>query len=119
MARGNGSTWLMRSYNFVDGKDPEIDRFRTVYQKEHIKESDLAVLAGCSLSTVKGMFGGKTRKPHHATFAKLASAMGYTYTLQRDLRPNYEKELPKARDEFKAYKIRLAKKRERERSKAK
>jgi hypothetical protein len=33
MAKGNGSMWLTRSYNFVD-KDPEIDRFRTLFQQE-------------------------------------------------------------------------------------
>jgi transcriptional regulator with XRE-family HTH domain len=114
MAR-NGS-WLTRSYNFIT-KDPEIDVFRTIYQKEHIKESDLAVLAGLSVSTVKNMFGGETRRPQHATFAKMAGAMGYKYGLQREDAPDYEAELPKARQEFKAYKDHLKKKRERERAK--
>lgn len=64
MAKGNGGTmWLRRSYNFID-KDPEIDKFRTIYQKEHIKENDLAVLAGLSASTVKNMFGGETKGPN-------------------------------------------------------
>src|SRR5258708_4068117 len=113
MAKGNGGTlWMRRSYNFVD-KDPECDHFRTIYQKEHIKEKDLAVLAGLSISTVKNMFGGKTRKPQHATFAKMAGAMGYKYALERDDKPNYDKELPKARDESEAHKDYLAKKRER------
>jgi len=109
----NGTMWLTRSYNFID-KDPEIDTFRTIYQKEHIKESDLAALAGLSASTVVNMFGGKTRKPQHATFAKMAGAMGYEYGLQRDKAPNYDKEIPKAREEFKAHKEALQKKRERE-----
>ena len=111
--RIKGGLWLTRSYNFVD-KDPECDVFRTLYQKEHIKETDLAVLAGLSASTVKNMFGGKTRKPQHATFAKMAGAMGYRYGLQRDDAPNYEKEIPKAREEYKAHKERLRKERERE-----
>src|ERR1700751_4333106 len=111
MAR-NGS-WLTRNYNFIT-KDPEIDVFRTIYQKEHIKESDLAVLAGLSVSTVKNMFGGKTRRPQHATFAKMAGAMGYKYGLQRDETPNYDRELPKAREEFKAHKEYLRKRREKE-----
>jgi transcriptional regulator with XRE-family HTH domain len=115
MAR-NGS-WLTRSYNFIT-KDPEIDVFRTLYQKEHIKETDLAVLAGLSVSTVKNMFGGETRRPQHATFAKMAGAMGYSYGLKRDESPNYEAELPKAREEFKAYKEQLKKKREREQRKS-
>jgi transcriptional regulator with XRE-family HTH domain len=111
MAKSNGS-WLTRSYNFID-KDPECDVFRTLYQKEHIKENDLAVLAGLSATTVKNMFGGKTRRPQHATFAKMAGAMGYKYGLQREDTPDYENELPKAREQFKAHKEQLAKKRER------
>ena len=111
--RTKGGLWLTRSYNFVD-KDPECDRFRTLWQKEHIKESDLAVLAGLASSTVKNMFGGKTCKPQHATFAKMAGALGYKYTLTRDDAPNYEKEIPKAREEYKAHKEALRKKRERE-----
>jgi transcriptional regulator with XRE-family HTH domain len=118
MAKGNGSMWLKRSYNFVD-KDPECDVFRSLYQKEHIKESDLAVLAGLAASTVKNMFGGKTRKPQHATFAKMAGAMGYKYGLQRDDKPNYEREIPKAREEFRAHKEALRRKREREARKEK
>jgi len=113
MAKGNGGTlWMTRSYNFVD-KDPEIDKFRTIWQKEHLKEKDLAVLAGLSTSTVNNMFGGKTRKPQHATFAKMAGAMGYAYGLQRDEKPDYESEIPQAREQFKIHKERLAKKRER------
>lgn len=112
MARGNGTLWLTRSYNFID-KDPEIDHFRTIYQKEHIKENDLAVLAGLSVTTVKNMFGGTTRRPQHATFAKMAGAMGYSYALARDDKPNYENEIPKAREQFKVHKEQLAKKRTR------
>lgn len=100
MARSTGSLWLVRSYNFID-KDPECDRFRTLFQKEKIKESELAVLAGLSKQTVANMFGGKTRKPQHATFAKMAGAMGYSYTLTRDAAPNYEKEIPVAKQQYK------------------
>src|SRR2546426_11179513 len=113
MAKGNGGMlWLSRSYNNVD-KDPECDVFRTLYQKQHIKENDLAVLAGLNASTVKNMFGGKTRQPRHATFAKMAAAMGHKYGLEKIQTPDYESELPKARDQWKAHKEYLAKKRER------
>jgi hypothetical protein len=47
----------------------------------------------------------------------MAGAMGYKYGLQREDAPDYEAELPKARQEFKAYKDHLKKKRERERAK--
>jgi transcriptional regulator with XRE-family HTH domain len=107
--------WLTRSYNFVD-KDPEIDKFRTLFQQERklFREGDLAVLAGLASSTVKNMFGGKTRKPQHATFAKLAGAMGYEYSLTREKQPDYATELPKAKEEYKKHKALLVKKRERE-----
>src|SRR5882724_7211968 len=113
----SGSLWLTRSYNFVD-KDPECDRFRTLWQKEHIKESDLAVLAGLAKSTVTNMFGGKTRRPLHSTFAKMAGAMKYKYSLVRDTdAPNYVREIPKAREQYKDYKAALEKKRRREAAK--
>jgi transcriptional regulator with XRE-family HTH domain len=107
-------SWLTRSYNFVT-KDPEIDRFRGLWQKERIKEADLAVLAGLSASTVKNMFGGETKRPQHATFAKMAAAMGYEYGLTRgNGGPNYEKEIPIAREEYRKHKEALRKKREKE-----
>jgi transcriptional regulator with XRE-family HTH domain len=112
MAKG----WLTRSYNFID-KDPEIDKFRTLWQGERIKENDLAVLAGLSVTTVKNMFGGETRRPQHATFAKMAGAMGYEYGLHREAKPDYKIELPKAREEFKAHKQALAKKRDKQKPK--
>src|SRR5246127_4218244 len=110
--RIKGGLWLTRSYNFVD-KNPECDVFCALYQKERIKETDLAVLAGLAASTVKNMFGGKTRKPQHATFAKLAGAMGYKNELKRDDTPDYAKEIPKARAQFRDYRELLARRRER------
>lgn len=104
-----GRLWLSRSYNFIT-KDPEIDRFRTLWQKDRIKETDLAVLAGVHATTVKNMFGGKTKRPAHSTFAKMAGALGYKYDLTRDEKPDYEIEIPKAREEFKLYKITMQKK---------
>lgn len=110
IGHNSGSTWLRRSYNFID-KDPEIDRFRTIRQRERIKDSELAVLAGLASSTVASMFGGQTRRPQHATFAKLAGAMGYEYGLTRKKEPDYEKELPKAREQRKEHRESQRKKR--------
>jgi transcriptional regulator with XRE-family HTH domain len=104
--------WLTRSYNFID-KDPECDVFRTLYQKQRIKESDLAVLAGLSVTTVKRLFGGDTRSPRHSTFGKLAGAMGKKYGLVDDREPDYAAEIPIARQEYKAHRENLRKKRER------
>jgi hypothetical protein len=107
--------WLRRSYNDIE-RDPEIDRFHSIFNRERIKEDDLAAVAGVATTTVKNMFDGTTRSPRHSTFAKLAGGMGYKYGLTRDedQKPNYEKEIPKAREERKGYRAFLAKKRERE-----
>ena len=111
------TSWLTRSYNFID-KDPAIDEFRTIWQKDRIKETDLAVLAGLSPSTVKNMFGGQTRKPQHATFAKMAGAMGYEYKLARDEKPDYIELLPEARQQRREYREYLRKKKERAEARA-
>lgn len=100
-----GTIWMSRAYNVVD-HDPEIDRFQQLWQKEpkkDVNETGLAMLAGLSRTTVHNLFGGTTRRPQHATFAKLASAMGFKYDLVRAATPNYEAELPKARAEFQQY----------------
>jgi hypothetical protein len=105
-------SWLTRSFNFID-KDPEVDVMRSLYQKQRIREADLAVLAGLAVSTVKNMFGGKTRRPQHLTCCKLAGAMGKEYGL-RDIRtPDYAKEIPVAKEEFKAHKEKLKRARDR------
>ena len=113
MAKGNGGTmWLRRSFNFVD-KDPEIDKFRTLYQKTRIKEDDLAALAGLSTSTVKNMFGGKTRRPQHVTYMKLAGALGKEYAIVDSRDPDFDKEIPRAKEQRKEYRIWLTKKKQR------
>src|SRR5262245_489703 len=111
MAKGNGS-WLIRSYNFK-GRDPECDRLQSFYQKQHIKEDDLAAMAGLATATVNKLFDGTTQQPRFSTLMKLAKAMGRTYTLTGDLKPNYEVEIPTAKAERKEYREFLRKKRER------
>ena len=104
--KGNGGILRLRwSYNNVS-KDPQIDVFRGLYQKESkLKESDLAVLAGLSPGTVKNMFGGQTSRPQSLTFQKIGAALGYHSEWVRDHAPDYEKEIPKAREERKQYRI--------------
>jgi len=94
--------WIKRAQRQID-HDPEIDRMKTLWRDEHLKESDFAVLAGLSVGTVHKMFSGETKRPQHLTYRKMATAMGYTYTLTRDLVPNYEVEVVKAREEFRDY----------------
>jgi hypothetical protein len=119
VGHNSGRLWLTRTYN-VQETDPEIDRCRALYNKERkLRETDVAVLGGLAASTVKNMFGGKTRRPQHATFAKVLGAMGYRYEITRDEQPDYEAEIPKARGEFKAYRDGLAKKKARKNGHAK
>src|SRR5438046_2072308 len=110
--------WMKRSWRSLD-HDPEIDRFKTLWREEHLKESDFAMLAGLSVQTVHKMFDNQTKRPQGLTYRKMAIAMGYSYTLTRDLVPVYEKEIPKARAEFKEHKAQLAKKRGKTNGKAK
>jgi transcriptional regulator with XRE-family HTH domain len=109
---------MTRSFRDID-HDPEIDKFRTVWQKEHLKEKDLAVLAGVHVATVHKLFGGETKRPRHTTYAALAKAMGHEYTLTRALTPVYKDEIPKAYEEFKAHKEALKRKRDRAAKRAK
>ncbi|MCA1455905.1 helix-turn-helix transcriptional regulator [Bradyrhizobium sp. BRP22] len=113
----SGTLWLRRTWREID-RDPECDRFKDLRQKERIKDADLAVLAGLAGSTVKNMFGGKTRRPQHATFAKMASALGYKYDLVRDEKPDYAAEIPKARAEYRAYRATLGKRKAKAKAKA-
>lgn len=106
--------WMGRAYRILD-YDPEIDKFKTLWREEHIKQTDLAVLAGLHETTIKNMFGGthrQTKRPQHATFAKMAHAMGYEYGLTREREPDYQGELPKARLEKKAHMNALREQRE-------
>jgi hypothetical protein len=112
----SGMIWMMRTYNSID-RDPEIDVFNAAFRKTRIRESDLAVVAGLVTPTVKRLFDGTTRQPRHSTFAKLAGALGKKYGLIDDKPINYEKEVPKAREQYKEYRAYLAKQREREQHK--
>lgn len=108
MAKG----WMSRSYRLID-HDPEIDKFKTLWRQERLKEKDFALLAGLSPQTVHKMFGNETKRPQHLTFQKMATAMGYEYTLAREAKPNYEAEIPKALADWKEHQAELKKKRER------
>jgi transcriptional regulator with XRE-family HTH domain len=118
-----GSLWLTRSYNFVD-RDPEIDVFRTAWQAEGITLTQLAVLAGLANATVEKLFGKKatTRRPAHSTFGKLAGAMGYDYKLTRSAsggKPNYEREIPLAVAQRRAFREAAARAKAKPKRKAK
>ena len=106
MARG----WMSRSMRLLD-HDPEIDKFKTMWRKQHLKESDFAVLAGLMPQTIHRMFDGQTKRPQGLTYQKMAKAMGCEYSLHQEFTPDYDKEVAKARAEFKEYKVELAKKR--------
>jgi transcriptional regulator with XRE-family HTH domain len=107
------NAWLTRSSRDVD-HDPEIDKFKTVFQGERLREKDLAVLAGVHVATVNKLFSGETKRPRHTTYAALAKAMGHEYTLSRVLKPVYKDELPQAYAEFKAHQELLKRQRDRE-----
>jgi hypothetical protein len=106
MVRG----WLKRAQRLID-HDPEIDRFKTLWREEHLKETDFAILSGLNPGTIHRMFNNETKRPQHLTYAKMASALGHEYTLTRVKTPDYQNEIPKAREEFKEHLAVLKKKR--------
>jgi hypothetical protein len=113
IGHNSGSLWMKRSYNFVD-KNPEIDVARTLIRREcKLREKDIAIIAGLAGSTVQNMFGGKTIDPKHSTFAKLYGAIGYKYKAVPDHTVDFEKELPKATEQFRDYRKTLAKRKAR------
>jgi transcriptional regulator with XRE-family HTH domain len=103
---------LIGSYSFID-KDPVVDRFQAIRAKEKISNKELAILAKLTPSTVYNLFEGKTVKPVHLTLAKLAAAMNYRYDLVRDGPPDYEKNLPKAWEAYRAHQADLKSKKKR------
>jgi transcriptional regulator with XRE-family HTH domain len=109
MARG----WMTRSWNDQE-HDPEIDKVKTVWQQERLKEKDLAVLAGLAVGTVSRLFARETKRPQNRTLAAMYKAMGYNYTATREAKPVYKDELPLAYEEFKAHKEALKRQRDRE-----
>lgn len=98
----SGMVWLIRRYNSIE-TDPEGERVRALLRKEHLKDSDIAALGGLALSTVSNLRGGKTMRPQFATLAKITGGMGFKYQLVREEQPNYEREIPKAREQRRAY----------------
>ena len=66
-----------KAYAFVD-KDPIIDVIRTIKRDTGMKDSEITEMGGPAASTLKGWFGGRTRRPQFATVAAAASAMGVT-----------------------------------------
>ena len=98
---------LTGSYSFID-KDPAVDVFQKIRAKEtRINDKELAILAKLAPSTVYNLFRGKTVRPMHLTLSKLAIAMNYRYDLVRDGPPDYDKELPKAWEAYRAHQAKL------------
>jgi hypothetical protein len=116
MANGTRGIIGLRWTKNEQKRDPMIDVFRTLYQKQHLKEDDLAALAGCATGTVKKMMNNETMRPQNLTFQKLAAAMHHEYVLQPmngSGKIDYESEIVVAKEERKIYRMTMRKKRER------
>jgi len=71
---------IYRTYSFKD-KDPAIDMLRTAIKDEGATYKEIHETSDVSVSSLKGWFDGKTRRPHHATMAAVAGALGYDFKL--------------------------------------
>ncbi len=75
--KGNGFT-RYSTYNFIE-KDPIIDVLRTRKRDVAMTDAEIATSSKLSSSTLKNWFGGKTKRPQHATVAAAAVAMGMSW----------------------------------------
>lgn len=66
-----------KAYPFID-KDPVIDVLRTMKRDTGMSDTEITAAGGPATGTLKGWFGGKTRRPQFATVAASAVAMGKT-----------------------------------------
>lgn len=68
-------TYLFRS------KDPIIDSLRTIIQDQKVSYTYIENSSGVTAHTLRQWFGGKTKRPQHATVKAVAAALGYDYQL--------------------------------------
>jgi transcriptional regulator with XRE-family HTH domain len=113
-----GRLSLYRSYNFVE-KDPVIDRIRTIVQREHVDNNDVAKISGVSSTTLHGWFDGKTRRPQYATIAAVITSLGYSAKFVKTKRVDVAREVEKAAAEIAEAKEKLERQRQRAASTAK
>tara|TARA_R110000868_G_scaffold35504_2_gene127207 strand:- start:172 stop:480 length:309 start_codon:yes stop_codon:yes gene_type:complete len=69
------------TYNFIE-KDPVIDQLRTALADSGLTYQDVQSASGVSKGTLVNWFGGKTKRPQHASVRAVARALG----LELDLR---------------------------------
>jgi transcriptional regulator with XRE-family HTH domain len=104
MKKRNGKHgFVYRSYNFVN-KDPVIDKVRTIVQDEGLSYGEIHILSSVSDGTLRNWFEGETRRPQYATVAAVTSALGYTQEFKKARKPDFDRELQKARKEIEAAK---------------
>lgn len=72
----SGPLNLYKSYVFR-GKDPIIDRVRTIIKDEGVKYSHVANVSGVSASTLHNWFDGATQRPQFATVMAVVRSLGY------------------------------------------
>lgn len=106
-ANGSGRRSILqpyRSYRYVDGKDPEIFRLKTVVRDEGVSEAQLHVLSGVSVTTFANWFRGDVRRPTHACLAATYGALGYEFKPVKTITIDYASEVPKAAKWYEAQK---------------
>lgn len=91
-----------RAYTFVNGKDPVIGKIRTIIDKEHVENKDVATISGVSKSTLHNWFDGKTRRPQYATIAAVVASLGYSQKFVKAKQVDFAREVEKAAAEIKA-----------------
>lgn len=72
---------VYKTYSFTT-KDPVIDKLRTRAKDIGMSNKQINEKSNVSVACLAGWFGGKTRRPQHATIVAVARAMGGSYDLR-------------------------------------
>jgi hypothetical protein len=67
---------LYKSYNFID-KDPVIDTLRNMIDGSKKSYGKIHAESDVSITTLRGWFHGKTKRPQFATVAAVVRSLGY------------------------------------------
>ncbi|MGY3615631.1 hypothetical protein [Bradyrhizobium sp. USDA 10063] len=88
---------IYRTYNPLGGRNPVIDKVKTLVEDEGLikKLGIVHEISGVSTSTLNNWFKGETRSPQHATIAAVITSLGYQeqFVKQKDIDIEKEREV--------------------------
>jgi len=109
LTKEQGLRWKeQRLFSWAD----ENGKYMRTISKASVTHNDEAAAAGLARQTVHRLRNGDTMYPKHETLARLARVHGYEFALVKTRDPNYDLELPRAREAYRDYQKYLRQQRE-------